>query len=151
MLSCCCPFLSLQPGIRSSTCSAYQKPDTRSEPRLKDHLFQEGSPEPLADSSSPEFLQYADHTQRMTHFILSSFKIICVWMSYILSLLTVDLVKQKCTLLAHEMEKSMGRLSLGTVGFKGSDSTIRTQSLPSFCSTVLFRPFFKKNFFFFFT
>ena len=71
-------------------------------------------------------------------------------MSYILSLLTVDLVKQKCTLLAHEMEKSMGRLSLGTVGFKGSDSTIRTQSLPSFCSTVLFRPFFKKNFFFFF-
>ena len=73
-------------------------------------------------------------------------------MSYILSLVTVDLVKQKCTLLAHEMEKSMGRLTLGTVGFKGSDSTIRTQSFPSFCSTVLFRPFFKKKnktFFFF--
>ena len=58
-------------------------------------------------------------------------------MSYILSFVTVDLVKQKCTLLAHEMEKSMGRLTQGTVGFKGSDSTIRTQSLPSFCSTVL--------------
>ena len=46
-------------------------------------------------------------------------------MSYILSLVTVDLVKQKCTLLAHEMEKSMGRLTLGTVGFKGSDSILQ--------------------------
>ena len=31
----------------------YQKPDTHSEPRLKDHLLQEGVLESLEDSSSP--------------------------------------------------------------------------------------------------
>lgn len=149
MLSCCYPFLSLQPGIRSSTCSAYQKPDTRSEPRLKDRLFQEGSPEPLADSSSPEFLPYADHTQLVTHVILSSFKIICVWMSYILSLLTVDLVKPKMYFTGSWNGKVTGRLALGTVGFKGSDSTNRTQSLPSFCSLSSSGPSFKKTFLYF--
>lgn len=115
-LSCFCPLLSLQPGIRSPTFSMYQKPDTHSEPRLKDHLLQEGVLESLEDSNSPlSFYNILiDHTLCMRHFILPCFLIICIGMSNILSLVTVDRFRQKRTLWAHKMEKSRGRLTSGS-------------------------------------